>query len=166
MRRIAVLAVLALVGVPGAALAAQPSHPATPANSHANSHANATSTTGTSSNANTNASSTAGTNGQSASAKGKAAKVLFVLSGTLGAYTAASGTTNGSIAITVETANHESSALKGQKLTFPVSSSTTIVGTVTSGHNGIVKVRAAKNASAAILQTLTAFQVIDQGTTA
>jgi hypothetical protein len=158
MRRIALIAALALVGVPSAALAAKPPHPATPANSNANSHANATSTTGTSSKANTNAS--ANTNG-----KAQSAKVLFVLRGTLGTYNAASGTTNGSIAIKVSGSNHESTALKNMTLTFAVSSATNVVGTVTSGHNGIVKVRAAKNTSAADLQKLIASQIIDQGTT-
>jgi hypothetical protein len=46
-----------------------------------------------------------------------------------------------------------------------VSSTTNLVGSVTSGHTGIVKVRAAKNTSAADLQALTASQIIDQGTT-
>jgi len=151
MRRIAVIAAVALVGVPGAALAAKPSHPATPANGHANSHANATSTSGASS-------------GASTEGKGQSAKVMFVLRASLGTYTAANGTTNGSIAITVSGSNHESALLKSAgTLTFPVSSSTKIVGTVTSGHTGIVKVRAAKNTSAADLQKLTTFQIIDQG---
>jgi len=152
MHKLAVIAALALAGVPAVALAAQPSHPATPANGNANSHATATSTTGASSNANSHAS---------------AAKVLFVLRGTLTAYTAANGTTNGSISITVRGSNHESSTLKSAgTLTFPVSSSTKVVGTPTSGHAGIVKIRAPKNSSAATLATLTAFQVIDQGTSA
>jgi hypothetical protein len=148
MRKIALLAAVVLVAVPGAALAAKPSHPATPANSHANSNASGTSTTGTSSKANSS---------------GQSAKVMFVLHGKFGTYNAANGSTNGSIAITVSSSNHESSALKNATLTFAVSSSTKLGGTVTSGHNGMVKVRAAKNASAATLQTLTAFQVIDQG---
>jgi hypothetical protein len=144
MRKIALMAAVALA-VPTAALAAKPPHPATPANSHANKHATATSTTGTSSKAN---------------AKAQSAEVTFVLHGTLGAYTAASGATNGSIAITVRRANHGASALKNTTLTLPVSSATKVVGTITSGHSGTVKVRAAKNASAATLQTLTAFQII------
>jgi len=147
MHRIALLAVVVLVGVPSVALAATPSHPATPANSNSNTHAGATSTTGTSSKANTTAQN---------------AKVTFVLHGTLGAYTAANGTTNGSIAITVKSSNR-GTGLKNATLMFPVSSTTKIVGTVTSGHNGVVKVRAAKTASAATLQTLAGFQVIDQG---
>jgi hypothetical protein len=144
MRKTALIAALVLVGVPGAALAAKPPHPATPANSH---HANPTSTTA-SSNANSN---------------GQGAKVMFVLRGQLGTYNPANGSTNGSIAITVSGANHESAALNKMTLTFAVSSTTKIVGTPASGHNGIVKVRAAKNASAATLQTLTAFQVRDHG---
>jgi hypothetical protein len=146
MRKIAFIAALALV-VPGAALAAKPSHPATPANGNASSNANGTSTTGKSSTAN-----------------GKSAKVMFVLHVTLGTYTAANGAINGSIAFTVNSANHGSTVLKGAgTLTLPVSSSTKIVGTVTGTHAGIVKVRAPKNVSAADLVKLTAFQVIDQG---
>ena len=148
MRKIALLAVVMLVGVPGAALAAKPSHPATPANGNANSHANATSTTGTSSQASSN---------------GQSAKVMFILHGKLGTYIPANGSTNGSIVITVSRSNHESSALKNATITFAVSSKTKVGGTITSGHDGVIKVRAAKNASTATLQNLTAFQVNDQG---
>jgi hypothetical protein len=139
---------MALVAVPGGALAAKPVHPATPANGNANSHANGSSTTGSSSNAGSNA---------------QGVKVMFVIRGTLGAYAAASGTTKGSIVITVKSSNQQSSSLKGLALTFPVSSTSKVVGTVKSGDDGIVKVRAAKSSSAATLQTLTAFQLIDQG---
>jgi hypothetical protein len=45
--------------------------------------------------------------------------------------------------------------------TIAVDSATKVGGTPTDGHIGIVKVRAAKNASAATLQTLTAFEVND-----
>ena len=147
MRKIALIVAVVLVAVPGAALAAKPSHPATSANSHANSNANGTSTTGTSSKANAN---------------GQSAKVMFVLHGKFGTYTPANGATNGSIAITVKSANR-GTGLKNATLTFPVSSTTKVVGKVTIGHNGVVKVRAAKTASAATLQTLAGFQVIDQG---
>src|SRR5260370_37280280 len=125
MDKIAVIAALVLAGVPVAALAAPP---ATPANSNANGHANATSTTGVSSQANSHAS---------------AAKVMFVLRGTLTAYKPASGPTNGSVSITVKSSNFESGSLKGATLTFPVSSSTKIVGTFTATDTGISKVRAA-----------------------
>ena len=146
--KVALVAALALAGLPAAASAAKPLHPATPANSHANSQANATSKTGSSSKANSHAS---------------AAKVMFVLRGTLTAYTAASGSTNGSVSITVKSSNFESSSLKGSTLTFAVSSSTKIAGTFKAGDKGIVKVRAAKNTPSSTLTTLTAFQVIDQG---
>ena len=148
IHKVAIIASFALAALPAVAFAAKPSHPATPANSNANSNATASSTTGASSEANSHAS---------------AAKVMFVLRGTLTAYTAASGTTNGSVSITVKSSNRESSTLKGSTLTFAVSSSTKIAGTFTAGDNGIVKVRAAKNSSSSTLQTLTAFQVIDQG---
>jgi hypothetical protein len=151
MRKIALIAAAVFVGVPGAALATKPSHPATPANSHADAKANATSTTGTSSKANSN---------------GQSTKVTFVLHGTFGPYTAVNGATNGSIALTVKSANHESTLLKNSTLTFAVSSTTKLVGSVSAGHRGTVKVRAAKNASAATLQALTAFQVIDRGASA
>lgn len=149
LHKVAIVAALALVSLPAVALAAQPSHPATPANSNASSHANATSTTGSSSEANSHAT---------------AAKVMFVLRGTLTAYTAASASTNGSVSIAVKRSNFESSSLKGLTLTFAVSSSTKIAGTFKAGDNGIVKVRAAKNTPSSTLTTLTAFQVIDQGT--
>jgi hypothetical protein len=148
IHKVALIVAFALAVLPAGALAAKPTHPATPANSDANSDANASSTTGASGKANSHAS---------------AAKVMFVLRGTLTAYTAASGTTNGSVTITVKSSNHESTALKGSTLTFAVSSSTKIDGTFTAGDNGIVKVRAAKKTPSATLTTLTAFQVIDQG---
>ena len=144
IHKVAIVAAFALAVLPAAALAAKPSHPATPANSHAN----ASSTTSSSSEANSHANT---------------AKVMFVLRGTLTAYTAASGSTNGSVSITVKSSNFESSSLKGSTLTFAVSSSTKIAGTFKTGDNGIVKVRAAKKTPSSTLTTLTAFQVIDQG---
>ena len=143
--KVAAVATLALAGLPAVALGA---HPATPANTKASTSANATSTTGTSSKASTHAA---------------APKVLFVLRGKLTAYTAAAGAVNGSVSITVNKSNFEAGALKDATLVFPVSSDTKITGTFVPGHNGIVKVRAVKNASSSALQALTAFQVIDQG---
>jgi hypothetical protein len=143
--KVSIIAALALASIPAGAMAA---HPSTPASTNANSKANATSTTGTSS---------------KASPKAAEAKVMFVLRGQLTAYTAAVGTTNGSVSIMVKSANHKGAALKNTTVSFPVSSSTKLAGTITVGHNGIVKVRAAKSSSAAALQLLTAFQVIDQG---
>jgi opacity protein-like surface antigen len=146
MRKILLVAVLA-VCLPTAALAAQPSHPATPAGSNANSNANGTSTTGASNKANLNAQT----------------KTLFILRGTLGTYLAVNGATNGSIAITVKSSNHEGTLLKTMTLTFAVNSKTKLVGTLKSGDTGIVKVRAPKTASAAALQAIIALQAIDQG---
>ena len=155
-RKIALFTALALAGLPAGALAAGTSHPATPANTNANSHANGTSTTDKSSSASSNPDK-------------DAAKVLFVIHGTVTAYTAANGATNGSISITFKSSNHESGALKGatQPLTFMVSSSTKVVlhddKAIASGDTAAVKVRAAKNASVATLETTAAFQVVDQG---
>lgn len=103
---------------------------------------------------------------------GKAApKVMYVLKGTLSGYTAASGSTNGSITITVSHANRHGRALKGDELTLPVSSATRIVlkhgvTAITDDDRGIVKVRALKRISPAdlvsTLEATNAFQVIDQ----
>ena len=94
-----------------------------------------------------------------------APKVLYVLKGTLTAYSAANGTTNGSVTITVKSSNRHGASLKNQSLTFPVSSSTKIVGTFTANDNGIVKVRGAKAGlgDPTTFGTLVAKQVIDQG---
>lgn len=104
---------------------------------------------------------------------GKSApKVLYVLKGSLSAYSAASGATNGSITITVSRSNKHGAALKGQALTFPVASTTKVVldngaTTITDGDRGIVKVKALKRIAAAdlasTLQATSATQVVDQG---
>jgi hypothetical protein len=92
---------------------------------------------------------------------------MFVIRGTVTAYSAANGTTNGSISITFTSSNRASAALKAaaQPLTFVVASSTKIAGTIAAGDKVSVKVRAAKNASAATLTTLTAVQIVEQGST-
>ena len=94
-----------------------------------------------------------------------APKVLYVLKGTLTAYSAANGTTNGSVTITDKSSNRHGASLKNQSLTFAVSSSTKIVGTFTANDNGIVKVRGAKAGlgDPTTFGTLVAKQVIDQG---
>jgi len=94
-----------------------------------------------------------------------APKVLYILKGTLTAYTAASGSTNGSVTITVKSSNRHGASLKNQSLTFGVSSATKIVGTFTANDNGIVKVRGAKAGLGDPLtfSTIVAKQVIDQG---
>lgn len=105
-----------------------------------------------------------------------APKVLYVLKGTLSGYSAYDSTTStpGSITILVSRANYHGHALKGQTLTFPTDAKTKIVlengaTTVTDNDRGIVKVKAAKKIAAAdlasTLQTSSAKQVVDQGTT-
>lgn len=98
--------------------------------------------------------------------KGGAAKVMYVLHGTLTAYTPASGATNGSVTISVTGANHHAASMKGHSFTFAVSSATKVVGTYTANDNGIVKLRGAKSGlgDPATFASLVAKQVIDQGT--
>jgi len=104
---------------------------------------------------------------------GKAApQVMYVLKGTITAYTAASGTTNGSVSLLVKSANHHGASLKGQTLTFAVSSSTKVVlhdgAAVAVNDKGLVQVRGPKTIAATaslatVLQALTARRVVDQG---
>ena len=110
--------------------------------------------------------------GNSQDTRGKAPQVMYVLKGTLTAYTVANGATNGSVSLLVKNANHHGASLKGQTLTFAVSSSTKVVtkdgAAVTVNDNGVVKVRGPKKIGATddlatVLQALTAKQVIDQG---
>lgn len=108
-----------------------------------------------------------GSPGKSATAGSNAApKVMYVLRGTLTAYQAAAGSVNGSVTITVKSANHHGASLKGQSLSFAVSSSTRIVGTFKANDNGIVKLRGPKAGlgDPSTFGTLVAKQVIDQGT--
>ena len=80
--------------------------------------------------------------------RGKSApKVMYVLKGTLSNFTAATSTVDGSISITVNHANYHGRALKGDTLTFAVSSTTRITfadGTtaLADGTKGMVKFRA------------------------
>jgi hypothetical protein len=111
--------------------------------------------------------------GNSQQSHGKAApQVMYVLKGTLTAYTAANGTTNGSVSVLVKSANHHGATLRGQTLTFPVASATKVVtGTGTAvavNDKGLVQIRGPKTIPstanlATVLQALTARQVIDQG---
>ncbi|MHB1987898.1 MAG: hypothetical protein ACYCSF_07920 [Acidimicrobiales bacterium] len=108
--------------------------------------------------------------GASHAKSGQAPKaVMYVLSGTLSSYTAATSTSNGSVTIAVSHANLENKTLKGQTMTFSLSPKTKIVlhdgKAVADGDNGIVKVRAPKNADTTTLQSETPFQLIDQGAT-
>jgi hypothetical protein len=138
---IAFAAVLTLAGVPTAAFAAKPVHPVHP-------------TTGV-------------TGATGATHPTVPPTVMYVLRGTLSNYTAASTTTNGSVSITVKSSNFEQKTQKSLTLTFVVNSKTTVVlhndKAIANGNRGIVKVRAPKKADAAALQTKTAFEVIDQG---
>lgn len=100
------------------------------------------------------------------------AQVLYVLKGTLSAYSAYSSPNNGSITIVVSRANYHGKALKGQTLTFPLAAKSRItfvngVSAITDGDRGLVKVRAPKRIAAAdlaaTLQAIPARQVVDQG---
>ena len=104
---------------------------------------------------------------------GKSApKVVYVLRGTLSAYSASNAPNNGSITIVVNHANYHGRALKGQTLVFPLDAKSRIslrngLTTITDNDHGIIKVRAAKRIAAADLATtleaIAARQVIDQG---
>jgi hypothetical protein len=108
--------------------------------------------------------------GKSQTAGSNAApKVMYVLKGTLTAYTAANGSTDGSVTIMVTSSNRHGQTLKNQQpLTIAVSSTTKLVGLAAwkANDKGIVKVRAPKNTAAAALvaalQAAKAWQVIDQ----
>ena len=93
--------------------------------------------------------------------------VSYILSGTINAYTAANGATNGSVQITVSGSNLHAKTLKGQQLTFAVSSQTKVVlhhgAAIVGGDHGIVKVRGLKNLTAGAAQAPIAQQMIDQG---
>lgn len=99
----------------------------------------------------------------------KAHTVMYVLRGTLTAYTAATTTTPGSVSILVQSANHRGASLVTKTLTFPTSTATKIAPHATSitlGDPGMVKVRGPKTLAptdnlATVLQALTAFQVVD-----
>jgi hypothetical protein len=106
------------------------------------------------------------------------AKVMYVLKGTLSAFSPYNSSTgNGSITIAVTHSNRHGKALVGTSLTFTgmVASNTKVVlpdgiTVITDGDRGIVKLRAPKeprdiSASdlAAVLTALPIRQIIDQG---
>ncbi len=107
------------------------------------------------------------------------AKVVYLLKGSLSAYTAydSSTSTNGSITLDVKRANRHGRALKGTQLVFTgmVTSGTKIslsngVTAIADGDRGIVKVRAPREPKtmsgsdlAAVLTALPVRQVLDQG---
>jgi hypothetical protein len=94
--------------------------------------------------------------------------VAYILRGTITAYAAANGATNGSVSILVSASNHHGASLQGKTLTFAVSSSTRVVlhkgAAVNPGHDhGIVKIRGAKALTDAAAQALVVQQIVDQG---
>ena len=107
------------------------------------------------------------------------AKVVYLLKGSLSAYTAydSSTSTNGSITLDVKRANRHGRALKDTQLVFTgmVTSGTKIslsngVTVIADGDRGIVKVRAPREPKTmsgsdltAVLTALPVRQVLDQG---
>ena len=107
------------------------------------------------------------------------ANVLYVLRGTLSAYSAYDSSTsaNGSITIDVKGANRHGRALKGMSLTFTseIGSTTKVVlhdgvTVIADGDRGLVKIRAPREPRnttgsdlAAALTALPVRQVVDQG---
>ena len=90
--------------------------------------------------------------------------VMWVIHGTITAYTAPSGTTAGSVTLNPVTgSNHVAASLKGKPLTLAVTTSTNVVGTPTVGHNATVKLRGTKASAASLTAATVARQLIDQG---
>jgi hypothetical protein len=140
------LAVAAAAFAASAAYAAKPAtHPAHPTHPTTPASTNATSTNATSTNA-------------------AHPTVMYVLHGTIAAYTAATSTANGSVSLTVTGSNHHAAQLKSlvQPLVFVVSSSSKLVGTPTVGDKATLKWRATK-APTTSAPTGAVSQLIDQG---
>ena len=102
-----------------------------------------------------------------------APKVSYILKGTLTNYVAYNpvGPVNGTVTITVTSANYHGKALKGLSLTFAVDANTAVTLPTAGWKNtdtGIVKIRALKKIApavlAATLQLSPAKQIVDQGT--
>jgi len=89
--------------------------------------------------------------------------VMWVIHGTITAYTAPSGTTAGSVTLNVTGSNHVAASLKSKPLTLAVTTSTNVVGTPTVGHNATVKLRGTKASAASLTAATVARQLIDQG---
>jgi hypothetical protein len=99
--------------------------------------------------------------------------VMYVLKGTLSGYTAAAGTVDGQISITVNHSNYHGRALKGQTLTFSTTTRTRVTMVngatqITDGAKGVLKFRAPlRNTGNAPLATMLtssakALHIIDQ----
>jgi hypothetical protein len=89
--------------------------------------------------------------------------VMFVLHGTIQAYTAVVGTTPGSVQLLVSSSNRGSDVLKNQLLTFTIGTSAKVSGTPTLKDKAIVKVRATKASKSSLTSASSIFQLIDQG---
>jgi hypothetical protein len=98
--------------------------------------------------------------------------VMFVLRGNITGYTAASGTTAGSVTIAVSKANFHRAGLDNTTVTLATSSKTKVVrmGSTDVGlpgsfsDKGVVKVRAPWDSTSSTISVNTsAFQIIDQG---
>jgi hypothetical protein len=92
-----------------------------------------------------------------------APKVMYVLKGTLTAYTPANGATNGTVTIAVKSANYHGRSFLNKTLTFEVTSKTTFTGTFAANDNGVVKFRWLKSAAPGDTTQVPAVHVIDQG---
>ena len=90
--------------------------------------------------------------------------VMVVVHGTIVQYNPANGSTNGSVQITVTSANHFAKDMKSQSqpMTFVVSSSTKIVGTPTAKDKATLKWHATK-APTTSAPTGAVLQLIHQG---
>ena len=97
-----------------------------------------------------------GTHGKSAP------KVMYVLKGTLSAYTAASTSATGQISIDVKHTNYHGRALKGQTLTFTLAANSRVTfrhgghagGQIVDGTKGYITVRAPKKVTGDLVTEL------------
>ena len=111
--------------------------------------------------------------GKSQSSSRSVPQVMYVLRGTLTAYSPADGSSDGSVSLLIKSANYHGAALKGQTLTFALPSSAKVVlhdgaAIAPNVDKGIVKVRGPRKIGpsetlASVLPARKALRVIDQG---
>ena len=92
-------------------------------------------------------------------------KDTYELKGTLSAYTAAAGTTPGSVTILVTKANQAGRAFVGQTLIFALDASTRVKtkgGGIVDGDQGDVQVKGAPGLDVMGLEALTPKQVVEK----
>jgi hypothetical protein len=92
-------------------------------------------------------------------------KDTYELKGTLSAYTAAAGSTPGSLTILVSKANHAGRPFVGQTLTFALDASTLVKtkgGGIVDGDQGDVQVKGSPGLDATGLEALTPKQVVEK----